>query len=354
MNHRLHQLTATVLLLACQGFAQAAPPRCLTDCTPRIGIVSAFGAEADILIEQTQRRRTHTVNGNRFTTGVLRGNPVVIVLSGVSMINSAMVTQLLLDHFKAQRLIMSGIAGGVNPVHRVGDVIVPERWAMPMEVYWSHDNKLPAPCGAEGDLSCLGLSIARKNDGQPLPAFVLPSPQGTLSTGLFMRENFVLNATNAPKGEFRFDYAVDPEMFEVASKLEPRLERCGPRAAKDADGTHDPKHCVREQPRLIVGGRGVSGTAFLANPAYRKYLFEHLQAETVEMETAALAHVAYANRVPYIAFRSLSDLAGAEEFNGDVGALFASGLAEHNEAAVTLAFLEAWKRRDASRRTPAR
>jgi adenosylhomocysteine nucleosidase len=104
----------------------------------------------------------------------------------------------------------------------------------------------------------------------------------------------------------------------------------------------DPKLCVATQPKLVLGGRGVSATVFLANPHYRAYLFEQLQAQTFEMETAALAHVAYANGIPYIAFRSLSDLAGAEEFNADVGALFASGLAETNEAAVTLAFLEAW------------
>jgi adenosylhomocysteine nucleosidase len=62
--------------------------------------------------------------------------------------------------------------------------------------------------------------------------------------------------------------------------------------------------------------------------------------------------VAHANGVPYIAFRSLSDLAGAEEFNADVGALFSSGLAETNEAAVTMAFLEAWKARATPRRQP--
>jgi adenosylhomocysteine nucleosidase len=93
----------------------------------------------------------------------------------------------------------------------------------------------------------------------------------------------------------------------------------------------------------VLGGRGVSATVFLANPNYRKYLFDTLHAQTFEMETAALAHVAYSNGIPYIAFRSLSDLAGAEAFNADVGALFASGLAETNEAAVTLAFLEAWR-----------
>ena len=62
------------------------------------------------------------------------------------------------------------------------------------------------------------------------------------------------------------------------------------------------------------------------------------------METAALAQVAHANGVPWIAFCSLSDLAGAEAADADVRALFASGLAEANEAAVTPAFLDAWRR----------
>jgi adenosylhomocysteine nucleosidase len=53
----------------------------------------------------------------------------------------------------------------------------------------------------------------------------------------------------------------------------------------------------------------------------------------------------HANSIPYIAFRSLSDRAGAEELNADAVALFASGLAETNEAAVTLAFLDVWKQR---------
>ncbi len=320
--------------------ADAAPAKCVTDCTPRIGIVSAFGEEADILIAQAGQKREYKINGNRFTTGTLRGNRVVIVLSGVSMINSTMVTQLLLDHFRIERLLMSGIAGGINPNHHVGDVMIPERWAMPLEVYWNHDSSLPAPCGEAGNVGCLGLKLASP-EGRALPPFSLPSA----STGLFMRENFVMTAGNAPRGEFRFDYEVDSAMLSVARSIQPALQRCGPKATKGATSEPDPKLCVTTQPRLVVGGRGVSGTAFLANPHYRSYLFEQLQAQTFEMETAALAHVAYANHVPYIAFRSLSDLAGAEEFNADVGALFASGLAEANASAVTLAFLDAWAKR---------
>jgi adenosylhomocysteine nucleosidase len=338
LAHRwVWQLSILLLVLACVP-ARAAAPRCLSDCTPRIGIVSAFGAEADILVEQTQGRRTWRINGNRFTTGVLRGNRVVIVLSGVSMINATMVTQLMLDHFRVERLIMSGIAGGINPERHVGDVLVPERWTMPMEVYWSHDGAVPAPCGAAGDLACLGLKLATAPDGRPYPPLRLPAPGGgSTETGLFLRENHVMNAASAPRqppGEWRLDYEADARMLDVARRIRPQLLRCGPR---------DPSQCVSTQPRLVVGGRGISGTAFLANPHYRSYVFEVLQAQVVDMETAALAHVAHANQVPYIAFRSLSDLAGAHEFNQDVGALFSSGLAETNEAAVTLAFLEAWR-----------
>jgi adenosylhomocysteine nucleosidase len=245
---------------------------------------------------------------------------------------------MMIDHFKVERLVMSGIAGGVNPANHVGDVTIPQRWAMPMEVYWNHDASLPAACGAPGDVSCLGLKLA-SIDGKPVPPFAVT---GASAGGLFMRETFVMNSANAPKGEFRFDYEVDPAMYAVASQIHPALARCGPKAIASPGAAPDPKLCVATQPRLVLGGRGVSAPVFLANAHYRAYLFEQLQAQTFEMETAALAHVAYANRIPYIAFRSLSDLAGAEEFNADVGALFASGLAEANEAAVTLAFLEAW------------
>lgn len=352
MTHRWHRLVRGLrcglplgLAMLASGAAFAAPRACLSECTPRIGIVSAFGEEAAILVRQTRGAKTWTLNGNRFTTGTLRGNRVVIVLSGVSMINAAMTTQTLIDHFRIERLIMSGISGGIDPAHHVGDVLVPESWVMPMEVYWHHDASTPAPCGAPAELGCLGLRIARL-DGKVVPSFALP---GGVATGLFMRENHATHPGGAVEGEYVFDYRVDPAMLAVARAIAPVLERCGPKAAKAPGGEPDPKLCVGTQPRVVVGGRGVSGTAFLANASYRTYLFEQLQAQTVDMETASLAHVAHVNGIPYIAFRSLSDLAGAEEFNADVGALFASGLAESNESAVTLAFLDAWRERRQAR-----
>ena len=321
-------------------FAQAAfaAPRCLSECTPRIGIVSAFGAEADLLLAQTAHKRLWSIGGSAFTTGELQGQRVVITLSGVGMVNAAMTTQRMLDHFRIERLIMSGIAGGVDPALHIGDVVVPERWAMPMEVYWNGDATVPAACGAVGDVSCLGLRLARDASGAVRPDFRVSTSAGAVPTGWYMRDTEVHAPGGPAQGEFRFDYEADPRMLAVARMLAPDLQRCGPKA---------PTLCVNEQPRLQVGGRAVSGNAFLANADYRAYLQTQLQAQAVDMETAALAQVAYANGVPFIAMRSVSDLAGGQD-HAQVGAFFGSGLAEANEARVTLAFLAAWRTRSRS------
>ena len=324
---------ATVALVAGAAIAaESSKTGRLSECIPRIGIVSAFGEEANILLAATEERRDWMINGNRYSTGILRGNPVVIVLSGVSMINASMITQLMLNHFRIERLIMSGIAGGVNPGNNIGDVMVPERWSMPLEVYWNGDDAVPAPCGKAGDVSCLGLQLAM-DKGQPWSGFKLYDAQGNVSGSLFLRDNLLMNSANAPQGEYKFDYEVDPAMLDVARSIKPMLQQCGTKGGE--------KLCVSNTPKIKVGGRAVSSTAFQANVARRTYLFDTLQAEVADMETAALAHVAYANQVPYIAFRSVSDLAGGQDFN-EVGAFFGSGLAETNEAAVTLAFLDEW------------
>jgi adenosylhomocysteine nucleosidase len=306
---------------------------CLTDCTPRFGIVSAFGNEADLLVAKTVDRREYRINGNVFTTGVLDGNPTVIVLTGQSIENAAMITQLLIDHFKIHHLLLSGIAGGLNDANHIGDVVVPDKWSLPLEGYWNGSSEVPVPCGKAGDLSCVGEKLASVTSA-PNSDFQVQTPAGPASTGLFMRDTFVMTAANSPQGEFKFDYAVDPEMLRVAHTIKPELDRCGPK---------NRSLCVSSQPRLVIGGRGVTISTFLANSTYREYLSQKLAAVSVDMETAAFAHVAYANSIPFLAFRALSDQAGGIDYK-DVGVFFGSGLAETNESRVTLAFLQAWSK----------
>jgi adenosylhomocysteine nucleosidase len=92
---------------------------------------------------------------------------------------------------------------------------------------------------------------------------------------------------------------------------------------------------------VVLGGNGVSGQAFVDNAAFREYAYRTFEANVLDMETAAMAHVAYANGVPFIAFRSLSDLAGGGEGENEMGTFFK--IAADNSARVLLAFLAAWK-----------
>ena len=104
------------------------------------------------------------------------------------------------------------------------------------------------------------------------------------------------------------------------------------------------KVCLTTKPKLLVGGNGGSGQAFVDNAAYREYTFKTFAANVLDMETAATAMVAYANGGLYMAFRSLSDLAGGAvggKGENEIETFFK--LASDNSAKVLMAFLAAWK-----------
>src|SRR5512137_1692250 len=99
------------------------------DQAPRIAIISAFGAELEAFKAQATVVKTVVLNGRTVYVGTLGGHKVVMTLSGVSMVNAALSTQALLDHFRIERIVFSGIAGGVNPNLRIGDVVIPAKWS---------------------------------------------------------------------------------------------------------------------------------------------------------------------------------------------------------------------------------
>ncbi len=61
---------------------------------------------------------------------------------------------------------------------------------------------------------------------------------------------------------------------------------------------------------MIIGGVGVSGNAFVDNAEKRIWLVENFDALITDRESSAVAQVCVVNGIPYIVFRSASDLAG--------------------------------------------
>ena len=130
--------------------------------------------------------------------------------------------------------------------------------------------------------------------------------------------------------ETRFWFEADPGMLAAAARIDAvEVKRC---TAEQA--------CLTHVPRLVVGGNGVSGQTFVDNAAFRQYVFATFKAQVLDMESAAVAMVAYANGVPFIAFRSLSDLAGGQDGANELRTFFQ--LASDNSAAVVQRFLTLW------------
>ena len=126
-------MRALFLGLATLVFAQPAFAQKLDD-TPRTLVMTAFSPEWDALAPMVTGSVEHHANGLTFLAGTMAGKPVLLMQSGVSMVNAAMNTQLAIDRFAIKRIVFSGIAGGVDPGLSIGDVIVPQDWAQYLEV----------------------------------------------------------------------------------------------------------------------------------------------------------------------------------------------------------------------------
>lgn len=274
------------------------------DTTPRVALFSAFEPEWQALLAIVEQPVSHKEKGVDFITGRVEGHDVVLVLSGVSMVNAAMTAQMAIDRFNLRAILFSGIAGGVDPSLNIGDVVVSERWGQYLETILARETQ----------------------QGFQLPSW---SKQEFPNYGMIFARGVRAVREGQSKPDRQFWFPVDAKLFEIArtatSSVE--LKRCIEAA------------CLVHPPKVVVGGNGVSGTAFVDNAAFRTWAFDTFKAQVLDMESAAVAHVATTNAVPFLAFRSLSDLAGGGAGENEMQTF--EKLASENSVAVLRAFLKA-------------
>ena len=87
-------------------------------------IICALPEEASIYNRQTERKEETKICGVKFTTGFYKDRKIVFAESGIGKVNAAVITTLLIEHFKPGRVIFTGIAGGLNPTIKPGDIII--------------------------------------------------------------------------------------------------------------------------------------------------------------------------------------------------------------------------------------
>lgn len=296
-------LLVILMLVALSVRAQAADR---LDQKPRIAVVSAFEPEWAVLKSDIRNPREHMINGRSFITGELAGKDVVLFLSGVSMVNAAMNTQIALDHFSLTAIVFSGIAGGVDPALRIGDVVIADRWGQYLEAVFARET----------------------THGFAIPPWMEKEKDDFAGHGMMIpRSVEVTRKDTAP--ERRFWFLSDARLLDIARKVAVTV---------NLDDCAGENNCLSHRPRILVGGNGVSGQAFVDNAKFREYVLATFKAQVLDMESAAVAHVAYANAVPFLAVRSLSDLAGGGDGANEMMTFMA--LASKNSAAVVRAILQ--------------
>ena len=215
-------------------------------------VLYAFGAEgAKISASLTTVRTDHHL-GRKVKVGDFSGHEIVLAESGMGMINAAMTTQRMIDKYRPSVVLFSGIAGSTDSSVHIGDIVVPEVWIDHDYGYVGLDGFIPGK-----------VQIA------------VPSSDTLVRVKSF---------------------AVDSTLLEVAKEV-------------DVDDLDLAKIAGR-RPRLLIAGTGVSGNKFIDSREKREWLAAEFSALVTDMESAAVAQVCRVNGIPFLAFRSASDLAG--------------------------------------------
>ncbi|WP_099467351.1 5'-methylthioadenosine/adenosylhomocysteine nucleosidase [Konateibacter massiliensis] len=88
------------------------------------GIIGAMEEEVNILKDKMQVTEIVKKASMEFYKGTLNGKEVVIVRSGISKVNAAVCTQILVDDFGICRVINTGIAGSLQNKIDIGDIVI--------------------------------------------------------------------------------------------------------------------------------------------------------------------------------------------------------------------------------------
>lgn len=223
----------------------------MTGPTPRTAIVAALHDELASVLALMPDEQRQVVAGREFWVGHLHGQDVVAVLSGIGKVAAATTAALLVERFGVRRIVFTGVAGGLGPGVRVGDVVLARS-------FLQHDM-----------------------DASPLfPRHEVPG---------YGRARFEADAALAD--------ALALACGRVLHKLPQRLDA----AAVAAFGLHAPR---------LHQGLLVSGDRFVAATAESRALQRELpDALAVEMEGAAFAQVCHDFGVPLAVVRTISDRA---------------------------------------------
>ena len=249
--------------------------------TQRIAIVSALHDELSKLLELMPDEHKQVRAGREFWLGHLHGHDVVVVLSGIGKVAAATTAAILIEQFRVNRIVFTGVAGGLGKNVKIGDVVVADS-------FLQHDMDA-SPVFPRYELPGYGTSTLSAN--------------AALNTQLVRACEYLI--TNLPT-------VLDAVTIQTYGLRKPQVHT----------------------------GLVISGDRFVSTSAEAKQLqYDLPQALAVEMEGAAFAQVCYDYKVPFAAVRTISD--NADDAATVDFTRFLADVASHYSALIVDRFISA-------------
>ena len=189
--------------------------------------------------------------------GEYHGFEIVATTAGMGTVNAAAAAQHLISAHGANAIIFSGIAGGLNPALHIGDVVIGEHLR-----YLDTDTALIAE-------SAPGLEEFSSSD------FLVELAEQTLRAHGF----------------------VDAALSEGDAAT----------ARAEADATLFRRNNTDSEPQRFLRGTIATGDRFVSGAEAKAAAIAATQGDCVEMEGAAIAHVAAKNGIDCLVLRAISD-----------------------------------------------
>lgn len=89
-----------------------------------VAIMGAMPEEIAPILEKLGKYEIVEYAGNRYYEASYKGVNIVVAYSKIGKVFSTLTATTLIEHFGAQKLLFSGVAGAVSPSLKVGDLVV--------------------------------------------------------------------------------------------------------------------------------------------------------------------------------------------------------------------------------------
>lgn len=92
----------------------------------KFGILGAMESEVNLIISKLENSSVREISGFRYFEGIYNNKEIVVTECSIGKVNSAISTQIMIDYFKPDFIINTGIAGGLDDRLEILSMVIGE------------------------------------------------------------------------------------------------------------------------------------------------------------------------------------------------------------------------------------